>query len=222
MERIDLFAVIHKAIRSELFAATTLAARTDFEAGAEAARAAAAARALVGKVEEHASLEDAVVLPELAAIAPELHAAIAGDHGRLDALHREVVSVAARIEAAAAGAERAALGRRLHDRLARLAAEHLLHMQREETEVNRALWAHRSDDALRALHGRILARIAPDRMSAWLAIMVAAASLPERRALLAGIRASVPGPAFGSVTAPARAALGEAAWAEAAGTAEAA
>ena len=215
MERIDLFAVVHKALRAELFAAATLAARTDFRSPTDAAQAAAAARALVGLLEEHAEHEDAVVLPELAAIAAELHAAIAADHARLEALHREVTSVAARVEAAATEAEREPLGRRLHDRLGRLAAEHLLHMQREEVEVNRALWAHRTDEALIALHARITGRIPPDRKAAMLARMLAAASLPERVGLLAALRATMPEALFRGATAPARAALGEAAWREA-------
>jgi hypothetical protein len=194
----------------------TLAGRTDFRSEAEASRAAAAAQALVGLLEEHAEHEDAVVLPELASIVPELHAAIATDHGRLDAAHRDVLGLAARLGAAASGVEREALGRRLQERLARLAAEHLVHMQREEGEVSRALWAHRTDEALAALHGRIVARIPPGRMSTWLAVILAAASLPERAGLLASFRASVPEPLFADVTAPARAALGEAGWREAA------
>lgn len=214
MERIDLFAVVHKALRAELFAAATLAARTDFRSATEAARASAAARALVGLLEDHAEHEDAVVLPELASIAVELHAAIAADHARLEALHREVLSIAGRVDAAATDGERAPLGRRLHDRLGRLAAEHLLHMQREEVEVNRALWAHRTDEALVALHARITGRIPPDRKAAMLAAMLAAASLPERIGLIATLRATLPDAVFRGVTAPARAALGDSAWSE--------
>ena len=215
MERIDLFAVVHKALRAELFASTTLSGRTDFGSELEAARAASSARALVGLLEEHAGHEDAVVLPELAALAPELHAAIAADHAKLDALHREISALATRIEGSAADAERVALGRRLYDRLGRLAADHLHHMQREEVEVNRTLWAHRSDEALTALHALIVRRIVPARMATWLAAMFAASSLPERAALLASVRAAVPPKLFGELTAPARAALGEVGWSEA-------
>jgi hypothetical protein len=219
MARIDLFGTVHKGLRAELFAAVALAARTDFLAVAEAARVAAAVRRLVALLAEHAEHEDAVVLPELAALVPELHAAIAADHGRLEALHGELLGLADRLEAAAAAAERDAVGKRLHDRLGRLAAEHLLHMRREEEEVSRALWAHRSDEALQVLHGRIIGRIPPPRLATWLAVILGAASLPEQARLLASLRASVPDPAFGELTAPARAALGERGWSDAIGAA---
>jgi hypothetical protein len=212
MARIDLFGTVHKGLRAELFGAVALAARTDFAAAPEAARVAAAARRLAGLLGEHAEHEDAVVLPELAALVPELHAAIAADHSRLEALHVEVVSLADRLERAATAAERDPVGRRLHDRLGRLAAEHLLHMRREEEEVLRALWAHRSDEALAILHGRILARIPPARMATWLAVILGAASLPEQARLVGSVRAAVADPAFAELTAPARAALGEAGW----------
>jgi hypothetical protein len=215
MERIDLFVVVHKALRAELFASTTLSGRTDFRSASEAARATSSARALVGLLEEHAGHEDAVVLPELAALAPELHAAIAADHAKLDALHREITALATRIEGSAADAERVALGRRLYDRIGRLTADHLHHMQREEVEVNRTLWAHRSDEALAALHARIVRRIEPARMAFWLTALFAASSLPERATLLASVRATVSPALFGELTAPARAALGEAGWSEA-------
>jgi hypothetical protein len=212
MARIDLFGTVHKGLRAELFGVVALAARTDFLVRAESARATAAVRRLAGLLAEHAEHEDAVVLPELAALVPELHAAIAADHGRLEALHGEVLALADRLDAAAAEAERDALGRRLHDRVARLAAEHLLHMRREEEEVSRALWAHRSDEALAVLHARIIGRIPAPRLATWLAVILGAASLPEQARLLASVRASVPDPVFGELTAPARAALGEPGW----------
>jgi hypothetical protein len=82
--------------------------------------------------------------------------------------------------------------------------------------VNRVLWAHRSDEVLAALRARISRRIAPARMATWLAAMISASSLPERATLLASVQATVPRALVAELTAPARAALGEAGWSEAA------
>jgi hypothetical protein len=216
--RFDLYAGVHKGLRAALFEAVALAARTDFGSDEESLRAAAAVRRVLGFLGEHATAEDAVIVPELLALAPELHAELLSEHARTGGLERDVLQVVARVEGAA-GVERESLGRRLCDRLARLTAEHLRHMQREEQDANRVLWAHRTDEELLALHARILGVIPPPRTAEWLGIILPALSTPERANVLRGLREKVPPPALLTLTAPARAAMGDAAWARAAGAA---
>jgi hypothetical protein len=216
--RLDMYGTVHKGLRASLFATAALAGRTDFASAEESAAAAAATERLLRFLDEHARHEDGVVMPVLAELAPELHADLRAEHARTDGLQREVEATAARL-AGAAPAERVSLGRRLHERLLRLAAEHVHHMQREEQEANRALWAHLDDAALEALHGRIVGAIPPPRLAEWLALMLPALSLPERAALLGGLREKVPPPALLELTAPARAALGGDGWARTAAAA---
>lgn len=212
MERMDLFGGVHKGLRAALYDTAARVARTDFDDAEEAAAAVGATRGLLALLEEHSRHEDAVILPELGRLAPVLHSELQADHHRVDGLHRDTAALLDRL-ASAAGAERASLGRRLHERLALLVAEHLRHMHREETDANRALQASFDDAALAALHGRILAAIPPPRMAEWLRVIVPAVSRPERARLLGGLRANVPAPAFADLTAPARAALGPDEWA---------
>ncbi|MGC3996746.1 MAG: hemerythrin domain-containing protein [Anaeromyxobacter sp.] len=212
-ERFDLYTAVHKGIRAQLFEAATWAGRTDFARAGEAAAAAARVARLLAFLEEHAEKEDAVLMPELQRLAPEVHADLQGEHARVDGLHRELHGLLDRL-ATAGEAERVALGRRLQERLSRLTAEHLRHMDREEGEATRAFHAHRSDEELGALHGRILASIPPARMADWSAIMIPALSLPERAGMLSGMARKLPAPVFETIVAPARAALGPAAWAE--------
>jgi hypothetical protein len=216
--RPDLYGTVHKGLRASLFATAALAGRTDFTRPAEAGEVAAAVIRLLGFLDEHAAHEDAVVMPVLATIAPELHADLRSEHARTDGLHRELAALAPRLGGASA-LERASLGRRLHDRLLRLAAEHVHHMQREEGDANRALWAHLDDAALAGLHGRVVGAIPPPRLAEWLALMLPAMSLPERAALLGGLRAQVPPSALAALVAPARVALGDEGWAHAAAAA---
>lgn len=210
--RMDLYSTVHKGIRARLFATAAAVARTDFDDGAETAAVVAEARALLGMLEEHSHHEDAVLMPELARLCPVLHAELQADHARVDGLHHDLHGILARLDGAS-GAERAALGRRLHERVGTLVAEHLHHMLREETEANRTLQANHDDAALAALHGRILSAIPPPRMAEWLGVIVPALSRPERLQLLGGLRAQVPPGVFGDLTAPARRALGAEAWA---------
>lgn len=211
MTRVDLYGGVHKGIRATLAGTAALAARTDFGRAEEAGAAIAAVRRLLGFLDEHAQHEDEVLMPELARIAPELHADLQADHARTEGLQRELGQLLDR--AVGAGeSERVSLGARIHDRLWRLAAEHLRHMSREEAEASRALWAHFADDALHVLHARILGAIPPARFAEWGEIILPSLSLPERAAMVAGLAASLPPPVFHQITGPAREVLGPVAW----------
>jgi hypothetical protein len=187
-DRFDLFTGVHKGLRAALFETAALLARTDFAASDEAAQAARAVARTLGFLEEHAAHEDALVLPAVEALSPEVFVALREDHARADGLQRDLAALAARLPGAEA-AERVAIGRRVHDRFGLLVAEHLRHMQREEQDVQRILWAHHADGDLRALHGRILARIAPPRAAEWIGLILPALSNPERAELLGALRA---------------------------------
>jgi len=210
MNRVDLYRVPHRAIRALLFDTTLLVARTDFAAEEEARRAVAAAERLLGFLHEHAEHEDQVIVPEVEALSPELAAELRADHHRTGGLERELAALLART-ALADEAERVSLGERLHQRLARLTAEHLAHLEREEVAANRLLWAHRSDAELELLHGRIVAAIPPPRLAEWFGWILPAMSGAERAPLLSGMLA-MPPELFEQVTGPARRALGEPAW----------
>jgi hypothetical protein len=180
--RFDLFTPIHKALRAALFDAMQQVARCDFARAPEAAAVAAALLHLSGFLSEHADHEDRVLLPEVARLCGVLAADLQAAHARVGGLEQEVLRLSERL-AGASPAERLSLGRRLHDSLGTLIAEQLLHMKREEVEVNRLLWAHCSDAELLELHGRVVAAIPPARMQEWLALLLPAVNGPERRAL---------------------------------------
>jgi hypothetical protein len=208
MDRVDLYTTIHKAVRALLFETAALAARTDPGDAEEVTALAVAVRRLVRLLDDHAEHEDAEVLPVLARFAPELHADLQGEHARTDGLQRELHGMAERLRASR-GEERASLVRRVHERLCRLTAEHLRHMDREETEAMRALWAHCSDQELDQIHQRILRSIPPPVMAEWAAVMLPAMSLPERTAMLTPMARQLPRPVLEDLIAPARAALGD-------------
>lgn len=216
MNRLDLYTPIHKAIRSALFDAAIALGRTAFADAAEADAAVTRLRQLFAWLAEHAEHEDAIVLPELQRCAPEVHAGLEAEHARLVGMQRELEQLLPRLAAAAAD-QRPAIGRRLQHGLHDLIAAQLAHLEREEIGANRALWERFDDDGLRALHARIMARIAPERLAQWLRLMLPALSRPERQQLLGDLQRRLPPDAFGALTAPARAALGEADWQAAVG-----
>ncbi|MCC7014793.1 MAG: hemerythrin domain-containing protein [Planctomycetes bacterium] len=211
MERIDLYALVHKGLRAELFETATEVARTEFAGAAGAEPTLRRVRCLLGFLDEHARHEDSHIMPLVAAQAPRLAAEIAAEHLRVEAAHQGLGALLERLERAPLEL-RAGLARQLHEELTLLVALHVAHMQREESEVNRALWAGHDDALLGAAHAAILADIAPQRLAQWLELMLPAMHAGERAELIGGLHAKMPREAFERLLAPARHRLGESAW----------
>lgn len=209
MTRVDLYGMVHKGLRTTLFETAERVARTDFSLPGELPPVVLALDRLFAFLEEHAEHEEAVIGPTLKRLAPTLASELANDHARLHGLQDELRSFGQRL-ADASDAERLALGQRIHERMCRLVAAHLLHLDQEETRVNRMLWAHLDDEALRELEAQILRSIPGPRLAEWLELILPASNATEQRNLLDGMRASVPEPAFRELTAKARDAMGHA------------
>lgn len=192
MRRMDLFLTAHKGIRSVLFETARQVARTDFSDPAQSGAAAGAVRRMSGFLRVHSEHEDRVIFPQVerlgASVAAELHA----DHSRVRGLEEEIERYVERLEGADEG-ERVALGQRIHEKMGRLVAEHLLHMEREETTANRLLWAHLTDEDLRALLGQILGATSPEQMTRWAEVLVPSISPVEREHFLGALRGSLSG-----------------------------
>lgn len=190
--RFDLYATIHKGLRARMFDTTALVARTDFSNDAETAATTAALADLLELLDEHAAHEDAHVMPEVGAVAPDVAAALELDHGALHDLQRELRR---RLEliATTPAARRWTLGRELHLRLCRMVADHLRHMDREETLANAALWAGRTDEQLMTVSGRISSSIAEPRLIEWWTFVLPALDGKERATVLRGMRDRAPG-----------------------------
>jgi hypothetical protein len=219
MTRHDLYGTIHKAIRAALFEGAARVARTDFARREEALAAAAGTRRMLRFLHGHAAHEEEEILPALERHAPELSSALHDQHSRIEGLEREIEGLLARL-GEAFEAERASLGLRLHQRLGRLVAEHLLHMEVEEQQASRILWAHLTDEELVAIEGRIVGAIPPAELAEWLALMLPALSVPEGAETLVGLAGAVPPGLFEELVAPARRALDPARWAALARAAE--
>jgi len=181
--RVDLFTTIHKAIRADLFDLAREAARCDLRSTEDVDALVAHVERTVGYLEEHAHHEDNHILGAVRTVAPELAASLAQDHRALDVVAIEVER-AAHALATAGAAERPAAGAQLARLVNHLVAVQLVHMNREETEVNDALWGSLGDPELAEIRGRILGGIPAERMVEWRALMAPALSPVERAAVI--------------------------------------
>lgn len=211
--RVDLYGIIHKMLRVEIFDTATRIASANFADAAERAGVVSVFHNLAGFLDEHAEHEDTFVEPALRRADPVLADRVAAEHAQLDERFRAIADRVSGLETV--GAEEAVgLGAHLHRDFSAFTGAYLTHMAIEEGEVNEVLWARYSDEELAGIRAELQASIPPERFAEWFARMVPAMNFQERAGVLTGIKQDAPPPVFEALSGVAREALGEAAWAE--------
>lgn len=192
--RIDLYASIHKALRS--FMADTLSAvgRIDVDDAGERSAVLAQLRSLLQLLEHHASIEDEFIHPAMQARRPGSADGAAAEHRRQPAALDELRRLAEGVERAAG--QRAAAAQALYRQLSLFIAENLAHMHEEETVNNAVLWAEYADDELAAIHDRIVASIGEQEMAQVIRWMVPSLTPHERAGLFGTLQAKAPAEVF--------------------------
>ncbi len=183
MRRVDLFTVIHKGIRWELFELAREAARIDLTSTHAVDGLVARIERTLGFLDEHAGLEDAIAFVALRALAPGLADELAAEHRALEVVQLEVERAADALALAQLSA-RPDAGAHLARCINHLVAVQLIHMNREETEVNATLWAGLPDADLMALRNRAKDSLASERQAEWMKIVAPALDPVERRLVI--------------------------------------
>jgi hypothetical protein len=208
MMRVDLYATVHKALRSRLFDTSVELSRTDFGDPSELRVAISAYRRTFEFLREHHRHEHTFLEPALASHAP---AVVRATHEQHDAVEAKM----ARLDACVGELESSSspeLGRRLVALYEDFLADYLAHMRHEETAMQDAFSKHFTDDELIALRARVQGSIPPPRFGEWLEIMLPAMNLDERAAMLGGMKKAAPPPAFHSAIEIAMRVLGQSGW----------
>jgi hypothetical protein len=204
--RHDIYAFIHKGLRAFMAHTLVRTGRLDVHDAAELAEVSEELRALLAICRHHLDNENTYVHTAIAARQPGACERIAHEHVEHEAAIAELQGM---IDALPGDA--AAL-RRLYLRLSVFVAENFEHMQREETQMNAALWATHSDAEIMAIEQRIIASHQPEDMQVALRWMLPHLSPQERSAMLGGMRANAPAEAFAGVLAVIRPLLGGRDW----------
>ena len=193
--RFDMYAGIHKALRSFMGETLVRVGRADVTDPDDLHAALEQLETLLTLCLSHIEHENEFVHTAIEARQPGGAARCGGDHvehrDSIDALRTE----AAALRSAAARVQ-PALALRLYHHLSLFVAENFQHMHIEETVNNAALWAAYSDAELIEIHDRLAASIAPPEFVLVARWMVPALNPTERAMLLGGIRAHTPPEAF--------------------------
>lgn len=178
--RVDLFSVIHKGLRSQLFELSLETARVDLTQTCAIDALVAKVEAVLGLLDEHAHHEDTHMFPILRRSEPTLANELEAEHRANEVLQIEVERAADALALADLSA-RPAKGAQLVRVVNHLIAMQLVHMNREETEVQAALWAAFDDRELAMLRTRVIESIPPARHAEWMKILAPALSPMERQ-----------------------------------------
>lgn len=193
--RHNFYHAIHKALRLGHCRMMPVLGALDYRDRARTEAVMAELRSLLAVGRGHLDGENREIHAALEQRAPGASAHAADDHDGHEASFAELEAMIAAIEQAPV-AGRELLGRRLYRRYAVFAAHDLEHMHAEETELLAALHAAFTDDELRAIEGRIIAAVPPQKMAAVMTLMVPALNHGERVELIGKLQQSMPEQAF--------------------------
>lgn len=196
----DLYYAVHKGLR--LGHGRVLQAIATCDPGDRQALAALieTVRAHLALCRSHLESENARLHTAFEARAPGVSAMAEAEHDDHDAAMAELQELLQALETAEP--EAAAAGQRaLYRRFALFVAHDIEHMDGEEYELMPAMQEHFTDAELMALTAEVRAALSPETSRAFLRLILAAASPPERAQLLTGMRGGMPPPAFDALVA---------------------
>jgi len=209
--RYDVYAQIHKGLRSFMADSLLRIGRLDAADELELAEGAAQLRGLLALCRAHLEHENDFLHTAMEARRPGSAAQAAGEH-----VHhlRSIAAMEAELAALerAPGEARAEAALELYRSLALFVAENLEHMHYEETAHNSVLWEAYSDAELEAIEHALVASVAPDEMAAVARWMLPAMTAPDRAARLTAMRPAMPAQAFAATLAMLKAHLSERDW----------
>jgi hemerythrin-like domain-containing protein len=191
--RFNVYRDSHKALRLLLAELVERAGRTDYGEAEELERLRGEAALVFGLVRAHTQHEDSFLGPLLQLYCPEVTGVLA-DHREQEAKLEELVQVLQAVDA-----HRGDAAQRGHDfslRLSSVVGQLFSHMSEEEQRVLPALWQKVSDKTLQTVSSSLTAHMPAADRTAWLKAMLRALSRPERRELLARMRADMSRGAF--------------------------
>ena len=213
-QRFDFYGPIHKSLRMAISDLLIRMGKTNFAAPEAAERVVSAMRQLLVVCEEHIEHEARFVHPQLATRLPQALAKIDAGHDEHARFVAELRSLGDAVLGSKAPSLRALAGRTLYLHFTSFAADALAHMVEEERALQPLMHRFFSDDELLAMETAILGSMSPEQQLASMIGIVRAVNGPERAALLGGVHAAAPPPAFEAIIGALRPELASDEWSE--------
>jgi hypothetical protein len=209
--RVDLYRMIHKALRKQMFEAVYGLGRADVNDNAEFNTSLELLLALTHACEAHLNKENAYVHLAMEARAPSSTGQILDEHfEHLEAIENLRQGIDRLRQAPAS--ERSSSMHQLYLEASHFVGENLIHMRHEEQHHNAVLWATYSDAELLEIEQRIIASVEPQELMDVMEQAIPAQSHEERAGKLGGMKQGMPAPAFSAMVQLARNTLNHRDW----------
>jgi len=191
--------MIHKALRAKLYDTALNLQQTYFADTAEAKTVLEKVNEVIHAFEQHGYHEDSILMPVIEKFQSATIASFEKDH--IDDRHMgEVLRHLQNIYyAAQSKQERIIAGSAITKAFIDYMVFNLLHMQREEIELNKLLWEHYSDDEIQKINDRIIATIPPEEMATGAQWIMQAINSKEATDWLISVKENAPEPVFASL-----------------------
>ena len=198
----DLFTPIHKALRSMIYDVGRRLQSVDFvdKAAASAVLAdlqhefsnAVSATCVLCLLHAHAGSEESHVFPSMQSIDPGLIRMLLDDHLEINRRLAVLTKMADEFRTVDAPERRIELGAHLNREANQFFAFYLAHMNKEEVTIVPAMKEHFTDDQMRAMQGKIMGAMPPERLSGYLRWMLPSLTFAELMGMMTGVKHGSP------------------------------
>jgi hypothetical protein len=161
-KRYNIFNQIHKALRGMLYDAALNLQLTDFTIEEEAEGAIEKIELVLSIIYNHARDEKIFILPIIRKFDAQLSATFETEQVKNEILSQGLRAVINAYNVALNKANKEEAGDIIFKTFNEFLALNLLHMNREEAELNKVLWKHLSDEELLKISKDILAAVPPE------------------------------------------------------------
>jgi hypothetical protein len=203
----DFFREVHKGLRSALYGLTVTVGSADYRCDAARDEVIARVHDTVALLHAHHGHEDAFIKPLLEHHTPVLARIVDAGHQETECDLIEIELLTDRL-VGVTGGEAVVAGLALYHYLALFTARYVAHMALEEGEVMATLRDAMAVSELFGVDMALRSAVAPEKMCAFIAVMVPAMNIEERTSMLGGMQAGAPPEIFEVFRSAAEAALG--------------
>lgn len=211
-QRYVMYRNIHKAIRHIMYSTALALGSADFRDQKSMRESLEQLRGTITLLKEHAEHEETFVHPALESRVPGITKPFEENHEDDERLFDRMRELGIQIEAVRDNDQRVALGNQLYGIFNTYIGDYLGHLDREEAELEQALWDHYTDQELAEIDNQIMGSVPPERMAVWVPVICNSWNASELTEILAGMKQSARPEAFAGMLKMAEQATPPATW----------
>ena len=195
-QRYVMYGNIHKAIRHIMYSTGLALGSADFRDQKSMRESLEQLRGTITMLQEHAGHEETFIHPPLESRVPGITKPFEENHEDDERLFDRMRELWSQIEGVGDNDQKVALGNQLYGIFNTYISDYLAHLDREEAELEQALWDHFTDEELADLDHRLIGSISPERMAVWIPVICNSWNASELTTILAGMKQGTPPEAF--------------------------